>query len=284
MKIEPLSLEHKTLLEPRLKSLQMCLSEYSFASRYVFRHMNDYHVLFDGDSLWIRGKTKDGISYLLPTQDIRKIPPDQLLEKLKWAQCFFPIPESWIDSFDPERFQISFNRDDSDYIFKKTKIADYPGRDLSAKRNLLKQFLAAYTPTVVPYTKALYQDALLVLDTWQSGMASQETDYLACKDGLALSEELGFLGYLIYIDEEPAAFILGEIYRSHIYVIHFAKANIKYKGIYPFLFKELATRLSSDEICCLNWEEDLGQEGLRKSKLSYQPDKLANKYRIFAKS
>ncbi|MBS0626052.1 MAG: DUF2156 domain-containing protein [Verrucomicrobia bacterium] len=283
MRSEPLSLKHKDLLQPLLKSLNLCLSEYSFSSRFVFRHMNHYEVLFDRDFVWIRGKTKDGVTHLIPTQDIRNMKMEDLLIPLQWADCYFPIPESWLPSFDPNVFQHSFNRDDSDYIFKRTNIAEYPGRNLSAKRNLLKQFLAAHTPRVVPYSKELLADALFILDSWQNAMGSLKTDYEACKDGLELSQELGFSGYLVYADEKPAAFILGEIYRNTLFVIHFAKAIIDYKGIYPFLFKELASQLDPEDICCLNWEEDLGQEGLRKSKLSYQPEKLAHKYRLFAK-
>lgn len=281
MKSEPLSLEHQDLLRPRFNALGMCLSEYGFASLYLFRREHDYHVLFDGDLVWIRGKTRDGVLYLMPTEDIRKISSEELLDKLRQAQCFFPIPDSWVSSFDPKHFQFTFNRDESDYIFQRDQIAEYPGRNLSPKRNLLKQFLANHAPRVVPYKKELYRDALAVLDAWQMPMKGHDTDYSACKDALQLSETLELSGYLVYVDQQPAAFILGEIYRSTLFVIHFAKANIQYKGIYPFLFKELALQLSSEEICCLNWEQDLGQEGLRKSKLSYQPKKLANKYRMF---
>ncbi len=91
------------------------------------------------------------------------------------------------------------------------------------------------------------------------------------------------MGYIVYIDEHPAAFILGEVFPPHLFVIHFAKGLTQYKGIYPFLFKELANRLVAREISCLNWEQDLGIEGLRQSKLSYQPDKLASKFRVFPK-
>jgi hypothetical protein len=46
----------------------------------------------------------------------------------------------------------------------------------------------------------------------------------------------------------------------------------------------MAHRLVTEEISCLNWEQDLGIEGLRQSKLSYQPDKLVSKFRVFPKA
>lgn len=280
MKIEPLSLEHQSILQPKFRSLGLCLSEYSFASRYLFRQEHEFHVLFDEEMIWIRGKTTDGVLYLMPTEDLQKIPEEKLLEKLKWAECFYPIPESWISSFD--MFQKMYNKNDSDYLFKRTKIAEYPGRNLSSKRNLLKQFFEIYTPTVVPYAKEHYEDALIVLNAWESSVKGEKTDFTPCKEGLLHAEELGLSGFMVYIDTQPAAFILGEVLRSTLFDIHFAKGLTQYKGVYPFLFHELANRLSSQEISCLNWEQDLGHEGLRQSKLSYQPDKIAHKYRIFA--
>ncbi len=280
MKREPLTLEHQVILQPKFQALDLCLSEYSFPSRYLFRREHDMHVLFDQDMIWLQGKMKNGQPYLMPTEDLRSISSSKLLEKLKWGHCFYPIPESWISSFDSTYFRINFNRDDSDYLFKKEKIAEYPGRNLSAKRNLVKQFQDAYAAEVVPYEKSRLDDALSILNAWQSSFSGKETDFLPCLDGLKLADQLGLIGYLIYIDQKPAALILGEVF-SHTFVIHFAKALVEFKGIYPFLFKELANRISQQEINWLNWEQDLGQEGLRKSKLSYQPDQLASKYLIF---
>lgn len=284
METVSLSLDHRALLQPRFQSLALSLSEYSFASRYLFRREHDFHVLFDEPMIWLRGKTKDGMRYLMPTEDLRNVPAEILLEKLKEVDCFYPIPESWTSSLNPEYFRTDAHRDDSDYLFKREKIAEYPGRNLSAKRNLVKQFLDAYSATVIPYDKEHIADGLSILNEWQSSMNEKTTDFLACEDGLKFATELDLLGYMIYIDEQPAALILGEVFPPHLFVIHFAKGLTQYKGIYPFLFKELANRLASGEISCLNWEQDLGIEGLRKSKLSYQPDKLVSKFRVFPKT
>lgn len=283
METTPLCLKHSTILQPLFQSLALCLSEYSFTSRFLFRRENEIQISFDNSMVWLRGKKKNGTTYLMPTVDLRKIPAQILLEKLKEVDCFYPIPESWISSFNSDYFRIDYNRDDSDYLFKREKIADYPGRNLSAKRNLVKQFLDSYTVRIIPYGKEHYEDGLLILKQWQNSIKGKEADSFACKDGLQFAGELGLLGYIIYIDEQPAAFILGEVFQPHLFVIHFAKGLTQYKGIYPFLFKELANRLSEREISCLNWEEDLGIEGLRQSKLSYQPNTLASKFYVFLK-
>ena len=67
MKIEPLSLDHQELLESKFLSLDISLSEFSFASRFIYRTEQNIHVLFDGDEVWIRGHLQDGRHYLMPT-------------------------------------------------------------------------------------------------------------------------------------------------------------------------------------------------------------------------
>jgi uncharacterized protein len=265
----------------RFGELKGCLSEYNFGTLYLFRREHDYHIITEGENIWIRGKTRDGLVHLMPTAHLSTFSSEYLFNLLNDADCFYPIPESWASDFNDQLFTKTYNRDDSDYIFKRTKIAEYPGRNLSAKRNLLKQFLDNYQAKIVRYDSSCLKDALMILDTWQSNFKGQDSDYLACKDGLELARELGLHGSIIYIEDTPAAFILGEISAAHLFVIHFAKGLTKYKGIYPYLFQALATDSSINEISCLNWEQDLGQEGLRQSKESYQPDKIAHKFRIF---
>ena len=283
MNKEPLSLNHQLMLSSRFETMEICLAEYSFTYLFICREKYGYELLFDGDEVWIYGKTGDGHTHLMPTRDIRGMPTKWLVEKLKWADCIFPLPESWCESFDSHFFEFNYIRSESDYLFKRSKIADYPGRRLSPKRNLLKQFMSKYQAEVFSYSPKHWEAALTVLDLWQEGMGDMKTDYLGCKEALANSEVLALKGVMVYVDGEPAAFILGSISRENLFGIHFAKALTKFKGIYPFLFKELATHLSMEEISCLNWEQDLGLEGLRQSKQSFQPDKIAHKMRLFIK-
>lgn len=283
MKIEALGLEHKGALEAKFRALGVSLSEYCFANKYLFRKKYDVHVITEDSMLWVTGKTLDEKKYLMPTENLQEMATDYLLEKLKGADIFFPLPEDWIPSFDPAYFQATYNRNDSDYLFKREKIADYPGRKLSPKRNLLKQFHDIYQAEVFSYGKEHREDALALLNLWQKDFENEKTDFHECQEGLLLAEELNLSGIMVYIKDEPAAFVLGGSHLAGLYDILFAKALRRYKGIYPFLFEKLAHHLPSQEITCLNWEDDLGHAGLRQSKLSYQPDKIAHKYRVFKK-
>jgi hypothetical protein len=87
---------------------------------------------------------------------------------------------------------------------------------------------------------------------------------------------------MAFADNRPAGFLLGEPLNDDTFTIHFAKADISFKGIYQFLFSRFA-----NDFCpnyeYMNLEQDMGNEGLRKTKVSYRPDLMAHKYRVSLK-
>ncbi len=62
-------------------------------------------------------------------------------------------------------------------------------------------------------------------------------------------------------------------------MLHFAKARIKFKGIYQFMFNNFASILPP-KYRYLNLEQDLDKENLRVFKTSYQPDIMLRKARV----
>src|SRR5437899_1024546 len=106
MKSEKIDLRHQAVISEAFSKLTVELSEYSFANLYLFRDIHEYSV-WHNDELFIQGKTYDGHSFLMPTS------MDSLQSKIglellaSHANFFFPIPESWLSSINPELFSIS---------------------------------------------------------------------------------------------------------------------------------------------------------------------------------
>ena len=72
-------------------------------------------------------------------------------------------------------------------------------------------------------------------------------------------------------------FAIGEPLNATTFVEHFEKGLPEFTGIYPFILNEFAKSLPQ-QFTHLNREQDLGLEGLRKSKESWNPEYLERKY------
>lgn len=283
MSDETLKLEHRELLNPKLKKVGMRLSEFSFANLYLFRKVHDYRIVKIGECYFISGKTNDGINFGLPLCEQK--PPDMLMihEIIDRFGMLYPISDCWSRYFPPSEFIITHSDDDSDYIYTMEKMATYSGRHLSKKRNLLKQFhqMHSFERFPVSEKKGL---ALEILEKWQneSSLDSDSTDFESAKEAITLMNELELDGYVYVIDGVPGGYVLGEGLTHDTYVLHFAKALPEFKGVYQFLYNDLANALTG-KYTYINFEQDLGLQSLRQAKSSYKPDHMGMKYRVSLK-
>lgn len=278
---EPLAFRHKDLLHERLRKIHSQISEYSFPNLYLFRDAHSYEVVTGNDEIFIRGLTYDGHPYLMPTRELRDGDADNLAKMLETVDFLFPIPEAWLPFFDERLFEFSQKQGDMDYVYTVERMSSYRGRNLHQKRNLLKQYLANYRHEDVPLTEDRKGDAFFILDEWfrESGQSGGDTDYGSTAEALKLSEELLLCGGIYYADNEPAGFILGEEITPETFVVHFAKARKKFKGVYQYMFNSFA-KILPVKYTYLNLEQDLEREALRIAKGSYMPAYLLKKVRV----
>lgn len=280
MRSEKLGIEHKELLVPRLKAVKTSLSEYTFPNLFLFRANHGYEVIQD-EEVFISGRTYDGHAYLMPTSDVRLLDTAYLKKLVREVEFLFPLPEEWLTAFNAEEFEVTFAEGDADYVYTVEKMSTYRGRNLHKKRNLLKQFLELHTHDARPLTNDRLDEARFVLKDWlrTSQMKVEETDYGPCVEALERYEELVLCGGIYYANDEPAGFVLGEELNPETFVLHFAKARTKFKGVYQYLFNNFA-KILPPSYKYLNLEQDLDKENLRVFKSSYVPDVLLKKARV----
>jgi len=279
MQCEKLDFEHKNILHERLKKVDTPIAEYSFANLYLFRNIHEYRVVKDED-IFIKGKSVDGYTFLMPTNNPLAINMEYLKEISKKVDFIFPIDEQWLQYFGNDIVYSNFEGE-TDYIYTVDKISTYKGRKLHKKRNLLKQFLRDYSFECHPLTDKNVHDAFEILDIWQNeiDLPPEDTDFYACQEALNMHDELILCGLIYYVEGEPAGFIMGEELNTETFVIHFAKGRKNVKGIYQFIYNDFAKRLPK-KYNYLNFEQDLGKTALRIAKSSYVPDIMYKKYRV----
>jgi hypothetical protein len=280
MQIEPLSLAHQHLLEPKFQQLNLPLSEYSFANLYLFRQLHQYQVIQLNGETFIQGLTRDKVPFIMLTSPPSLIPSPLLERALSRAQILFPVPEDWLRLLDKWLVQASFKEEDSDYLYTTTKLAHYPGRHLSSKRNLVKQLLTHHEVRSENVVQQL-RDAQEILENWlaEHSEMNHQADYSSCLEALEHFDRLHLHGQIVYVNQKPAGFVIGEWLGKDDYAVHFSKASRSIKGLYQYLFQKLAQSLEGT-YSWINLEQDLGIPSIRYSKLSYQPDLLVKKWRV----
>lgn len=283
MRTEKLSLEHKELLYDRLRKIKTAVSEYSFPNLYLFRRIHQYEVVYD-EEVFVKGRSYDGFTYLMPTRDLQDLDMEYVKRMMRDYDFLYPVPEDRLGLFDPKDFSHSFRLGDTDYVYTAEKLRTFAGRKLHKKRNLMKQFTTSYKHEALPLTTDRLKDAKVVLEEWvkASGEQREETDYIPCKEALELYDQLVLCGGIYYAEDEPAGFILGEEQNPETFVLHFAKALTKFKGVYQYIFNNFAGLLPA-MYRYINLEQDLEKETLRLAKSSYVPDLMLRKARVKAR-
>ncbi len=284
-KLETVDFQHRDLIRERFKILDLPISDYTFANIYLFRAISRYKFLQTDCGLFICGSNKRGQPYVMPLNDLRSCDMQIFEEVLSKYGFFFPIPEEWLSFFPPDKFIVTSDDDESDYIYLAESMAALKGRKFSRHRNHLNQFFSLYEPQGRPLCADNHYDGLRILQHWQdeSMTAREKTDFAQCEEALNKFSELALWGTIYYIEDKPAGFIIGEPLNTDTFVLHFAKASTKYHGIYEFMFNDTAKKLMA-EYKYLNLEEDMGNKNLRRTKMSYSPEKLLKKYRVSRKA
>ncbi|MGY2492091.1 phosphatidylglycerol lysyltransferase domain-containing protein [Cupriavidus sp. CP313] len=259
---------------------EACLSEHVFANLYLFRHAHAYRYV-GGDHPHISGVTYDGARHALPLFALASAPVDALRALLHEHACFYPLSTAQVVRLDPAIFTWTESRADADYLYPAANFADYRGTTLAKKRNLMKQLLAAHTVTARPYHPALAGKALAVHEGWMHAKhkAQGEADDTPCGEALRYADRLGLEGFLYEVAGQPVGFVLAQEIRPTVFAVRFAKGLAGYKGIYQYMFHHFCTAFPRP-VAWLNFEQDMGLDNFRQTKLSYAPSALLPKFRV----
>jgi hypothetical protein len=254
------------------------VSEYTFANLYLFRKRYQYRCSKSGEAFVISGEREGKRFFMTPGG----VPEKDVLENLFETHAYWKgIPDS-IENIQGESLRawgitLVEDRDNFDYLYLRTDLADLPGKKYHKKRNLVNVFLGAYSWEAYRLTQDRVPDALIVLDRWRKDKG-EDGDYIAAQEALDLSSDLGMEGKIYYIQGKPAGWCLGEtLAQGRMFALHFEKGIDEYKGIYQFMNQNFAGSLG-ENITRINREQDLGDEGLRQAKMTYRPSGFVRKY------
>ena len=287
-----ITLDDKPLADSFFKKSSFFGNELSFASLFNWKDTYSTEICEKDGILFFRGEDSFGKFYHAPlgcnSKDEMKNAVLELknLENGKTVRLFnFSADEKRLleEAFGDE-IKITENRDNSDYIYEQEKLANLSGKKLHAKRNHINKFKAKYPNYEIIQMKESDHDECMELNLrWREENSSYIKDEApmiaenhAISNAIKNFDVLGCKGLILRVDGKTVGFTLGSERNSEVFVTHFEKALFSYEGSYAMINREMASYLNGYKY--INREDDVGDEGLRKAKMSYQPCFIAVKY------
>lgn len=174
-----------------------------------------------------------------------------------------------------------FRRDDSEYVYKNTDVAELAGRVNALKRKRLKKCFEDQGLSFMPITNANIGLCLEIEEQWCSGRdcafcaSFSGCEMEAMKIMSALFDERRCKGILLYNNDVPVGYAIGEIINKDLAYAYFGKALYDNHFLYIMYMMSKSVYNSAEQVNC---NEDMGNAGLRQFKSHLGLYSLWNKY------
>lgn len=284
MKFKRLEISDKNIINKYFEKNTRIGCEYSFACNFLWQELYGYTYSIIEDC-YVARYNRDGVNiYNLPIgekADIIKA-VDKIISSDNTAVIRGIDKENicFLEENFKGVFEFYFNRDESDYIYLSEDLINLSGRKYQSKRNLIKRFKDNPNWSYEAIDNTNKEECIALNRFWAEEKNTETEDIrrelAAANTALAYLEKLDLIGGLLRVDGKVSAYSIGERLTEDTFVIHFEKA-LDIKGCYQTVNNEFAKRNCKD-YKYINREEDTGDEGLRKAKLSYRPTIILDKY------
>ena len=288
LKFEPISLDKQNAYLEMLTRCPQISSDYSFMN--IWGWAEDYGLTWawSDDCVWIR-QTRPEVMYWAPVAhwfdiDWRERLPGQSGGPSVFIRIPDKLAEHWQTTL-KDRATFEEERGHWDYVYSVQELIDLKGNRFHKKKNLLRQFIKKYDYTYVPFEPELIGQAMAMQEDWCVWRDCESSEVLLAENQAIFRvlenwEQLkGTMGGAIMVDGTMVAYTVAEALTPQSVVIHFEKGDTRFKGVYQAI-NQMFLAHSAREFVTVNREQDLNDEGLRKSKLSYNPTELLRKSRV----
>ena len=291
-----LKLEDKELINTYFRKGQYNNSEGTFTNMFIWRECYAVQWAIVDGLLVVKPGQADDSWILPPFGDYAACDLKAVLLKVRdyFAALGKPLMlravtesiKTVLEETCPGMFELEEERDLEDYLYNGDDLRELKGRKYHSKRNHLSNFRKNYPDyEYQPLTADMLEDVWEYINLWckQKECSGKFSPGLICekqaiREALDHFDELDYKGAVIRLNGQIEAFTMGEKINDETVVIHVEKANGTINGLYSAINQEFLLNQWPD-VAFVNREEDTGDEGLRKAKMSYHPVALVKKYK-----
>ncbi|MBR5272734.1 MAG: DUF2156 domain-containing protein [Clostridia bacterium] len=284
LEFKPITIDARDQMLRYMSPLTLGTTESTFTDLFLWaEHYKNEFCVKDG-FLFIRS----GDKFLTPygEGDLKAA-----IDLLPYDATFICVSEGnvrKITEIYPNRFEIREMRDSFDYIYRSEDMILLQGKKLHPKRTNVNKFTKNYEYEFVEISSENLDEVRSFQAFWfeknvnDENRESLEGENRAIERAFSNFDALNLKCGAIKIEGKIAAYSYGVPINDKVFLICVEKADTAYSGIYQVINRDFAARFCKD-FEFINREEDLGDEGLRRAKLSYNPAYLARKFMLVSR-
>lgn len=286
LEFEPIELQRQSEYLNRLAQCDQIASDYSFINIWGWQEEYGLKWAWQNELVWIL-QTRPKEVLWAPIGNWQQPNWSTVLKNLgQTCNTIIRIPEKLLDLWKTDAsvpIAATEARDHWDYLYDRQQLIDLKGNRYHKKKNLVNQFKKKHEYTYLPFGQKMIDAAKALQEDWCTWRDCESNETLLAEND-AITKVLnnwqhleGITGGALEVNGGLVAYTIAEILPDNSLVIHFEKACPEAKGSYQAINQMFLSRNESTSQR-VNREQDLGDEGLRKAKLSYHPVDYVRKY------
>jgi len=285
---EPIQIERQSEYFQFLDLCSEQASDYSFLNLWGWADVYGLEWAWTPELIWIR-QSRPVERYWAPVGDWKGMDWVKTLQlHFSGAVSFARVPEALLQIWQqtPDlHCEAQPSREHWDYLYSVRELVELKGNKFHKKKNLLNQFSKRYDCQYLPLSADNIHQTVQMQENWCTwkDCASQAA---LNSENQAISKVLNnwgkfprLMGGAIMVERDMAGYTIAEKLSADTLVIHFEKGNHDFKGIYQAI-NQMFLEKAGQGFAMVNREQDLGSEGLRKAKLSYNPVGFLKKFDV----
>lgn len=303
LNFEPITLDKQKLYNKYFSITPEQSADYTFINLFGLKDTYCLEWAFDDKLVWIRQRSPYTL-YWAPVgnwfeYDFCKSPTPCEIAR----ETILRIPKSlalyWEEN---TSIKVRELRDEWEYIYDLKELVDLSGKKFHNKKNLVNQF-EKNDFIYKPIDKSLIQDILDFEEKWEeeekktqdeehnededafdkkkiiTHEVRAEADVTMIKTLLSNWDSIDDIrGGVLIVDNKVVAYTIADGTMRDTIVVHSERGDREYKGAYQAINRIFLQHNANDRYKFVNREQDVGDLGLRKAKMSYNPIGFIEKY------
>jgi uncharacterized protein len=288
LSFEPIGLERQSEYREKLALCGKIASDYSFINLWGWGDEYGLQWAWRDGLVWLR-QEKPYPALWAPVGDWAAVDWRKALKSAaEQSDKMIRVPDALLHIMvqaGSDDLQFEETREHWDYLYTVQDLVELKGNRFHRKKNLVNQFVKNNDYSYLEFGAAMVDQALNMQEDWCTWRDCESDDTLTAENR-AISRVLynwrkleGITGGALLVDQIIVAYTVVETLPDRTLIIHFEKACPEYKGSYQAI-NQIFLSQAPEGYTLVNREQDLGDEGLRKAKLSYNPLEFIKKYQI----